>query len=82
MDAVSNYIENLQKTLTRLPKEPIRQVVRVLHEARQNHRQVFIFGNGGSASTASHFACDLAKNTRLPDYPSFRGLFRSPTTWL
>jgi D-sedoheptulose 7-phosphate isomerase len=37
-----------------------------------NRRQVFIMGNGGSASTASHFVCDLAKNTRKPDLPNFR----------
>ncbi len=29
-------------------------------------------GNGGSASTASHFVCDLAKNTRMPSSPHFR----------
>ncbi|MEW6406212.1 MAG: SIS domain-containing protein, partial [Chloroflexota bacterium] len=34
--------------------------------------QVFILGNGGSASTASHFVCDLAKNTRQEGLPHFR----------
>ena len=29
-------------------------------------------GNGGSASTATHFVCDLAKNTRLKDLPHFK----------
>lgn len=29
-------------------------------------------GNGGSASTASHFVCDLAKRTRVPGWPNFR----------
>ena len=33
---------------------------------------MFILGNGGSASTASHFACDLAKNTRQAGLPHFR----------
>lgn len=72
MDAISKYIDDLQQTLKRLPQEPIRQAVRVLHDARLNHRQVFILGNGGSASTASHFACDLAKNVRMPGWPHFR----------
>ena len=31
-------------------------------------------GNGGSASTASHFACDLGKNTVMADHPRFRVL--------
>jgi D-sedoheptulose 7-phosphate isomerase len=29
-------------------------------------------GNGGSASTASHFVCDLGKNTRREGWPHFR----------
>ena len=32
----------------------------------------FVIGNGGSASTASHVACDIGKNTALPDVPRFR----------
>jgi D-sedoheptulose 7-phosphate isomerase len=43
-----------------------------LHDARLNGNQVFLMGNGGSATTASHFACDLAKATRCPGWPSFR----------
>lgn len=72
MDPVSNYIDDLLEVLAKLPQEPIREAIAVLHEARMNDRQVFIFGNGGSASTASHFACDLAKNTRMAGWPSFR----------
>jgi D-sedoheptulose 7-phosphate isomerase len=74
MDPVSDYINDLQQALLRLPQETIHQAIDVLHEARLNDRQVFILGNGGSASTASHFACDLAKNTRVPGWPSFRVL--------
>ena len=37
-----------------------------------NNQQVFIMGNGGSASTASHFVCDLGKNTRVKGTPNFR----------
>ena len=29
-------------------------------------RKVFLFGNGGSAALASHFACDLNKGTTAP----------------
>ena len=72
MDTISKYFDDLQRTLMRLPKEPIRQAVAVLHDARLNSRQVFILGNGGSASTASHFACDLAKNVRMPGWPHFK----------
>jgi D-sedoheptulose 7-phosphate isomerase len=35
---------------------------------------IFVLGNGGSAATASHLACDLAKNTRATGLPPFRVL--------
>lgn len=72
MDLVSKYIHDLRLTLSHLPQSPIRQAIDVLHAARINNRQVFIMGNGGSASTASHFVCDLAKNTRMKGMPNFR----------
>jgi len=66
------YLEDLSQTLNRLPDDRIEQVVQILHEARLNNQQVFIMGNGGSASTASHFVCDLGKNTRVKGMPNFR----------
>lgn len=72
MDHIVNYIAELHQTLDRLPLELIDRVIAVLHEARQSHRQIFIMGNGGSASTASHFVADLGKNTRMEGWPNFR----------
>jgi D-sedoheptulose 7-phosphate isomerase len=72
MDPVREYIVNLQHTLDLLSVEPIQAVIDALHEARINNRQIFIMGNGGSASTATHFVCDLAKNTRKEGWPPFR----------
>ncbi|MEW6085906.1 MAG: SIS domain-containing protein [Chloroflexota bacterium] len=72
MDQIRSYIATHRETVDRLPLERIAQVVDALQTARLTGRQVFIMGNGGSASTASHFVCDLAKNTRLPNLPHFR----------
>ncbi|RMD51007.1 MAG: SIS domain-containing protein, partial [Candidatus Thermofonsia bacterium] len=72
MNHVRHYFSEITETLTRIDEGPINQVIGLLHEARVNGRQVFIMGNGGSASTASHFVCDLAKNTRQPDWPHYR----------
>ncbi len=63
MNPIREYITELQETLDRLPIGLIEEVITILHEARLNNRKVFVMGNGGSASTASHFACDLAKNS-------------------
>src|SRR5690349_8597414 len=72
MDFIQDYISTLQITMDQLPREVIAEVIDVLQQARRRGNQVFILGNGGSASTASHFACDLAKNTRQEGLPHFR----------
>ena len=72
MEQINNYITGLQQTLDQLPHQLIADVIGVLHEARLEGNKVFIMGNGGSAATASHFVCDLAKNTRREGLPHFR----------
>jgi len=74
MDSVRLYIKGLQNTLDQLPEDQINQVIDLLHAARLERRQVFIMGNGGSASTASHFVCDLGKNTRQSELPNFKAI--------
>lgn len=67
-----NYLEQLRTTISNLPVEGIEKTINVLHRTRLSGHQVFIMGNGGSASTSTHFVCDLAKNTAYPDLPGFR----------
>lgn len=72
MEEIKAYISGLQMTIDQLPLDQINRVIELLQEARLQGRQVFILGNGGSAATASHFVCDLAKNTRYEGWPHFR----------
>ncbi len=72
MDYVNSYFEELRQTLDFLPVGLINRVIYLLNEARINQRQIFIMGNGGSASTASHFVADLAKNTRKDGWSNFK----------
>ena len=72
MERVTNYITLLQQTIDQLPKDKIVRVIDLLYSARFSGRQVFIMGNGGSASTASHFVCDLSKNTRRDGWPRYK----------
>ncbi len=44
--------------------EAMRKIVPIFLAAREADRTIFFFGNGGSASTASHFVIDIAKSTR------------------
>ncbi len=71
-NSVSAYLHTMQETLGKIDVGKIEQLIDVLMDARLYGRQVFIMGNGGSASTASHFVADLAKNTRRPNWPHFR----------
>lgn len=72
MNFVNRYIGELKEALDDLSEVVIEQVLDILHVARLDNKQVFILGNGGSASTASHFVCDLGKNTRVKGSPNFR----------
>jgi len=60
-DKIIQYISDLDALLGKLPVEDIDRVVCLLEKTRECGTHVFIFGNGGSAATASHFACDLSK---------------------
>ena len=50
-----------------------------LLSCQARERVVFAIGNGGSAATASHFTCDLAKGTRRGGPPTFRTLALTDT---
>lgn len=71
-EAISAYLTEMQSTLSNLPIDSIERVVRLLREARSQKKRVFLFGNGGSAATASHLACDLAKGTSTKGKPRMR----------
>ena len=51
--------------MSRLPNDQVDKVAGELMCAYERHRCIFVFGNGGSAALASHFACDLGKGTVL-----------------
>lgn len=57
------YLKELRTALEAIPLETLETIAHLLLEARAQDRQIFLLGNGGSASTASHFACDLGKGT-------------------
>lgn len=55
------YLETEIKVIESLDLSEINKVMNVLEEARLTGRRIFICGNGGSATTASHFASDFNK---------------------
>ncbi|MBM3709388.1 MAG: SIS domain-containing protein [Actinobacteria bacterium] len=65
---IDSYFDSLNKGLNELSREEIENVVDILLNAWKQEKQIFLIGNGGSASTASHFACDLGKGTLGRNY--------------
>jgi len=60
-DWITNYIKTQNATLNSIPVDAVARIVGTLRTAHQEDRQIFVFGNGGSAANASHFATDLGK---------------------
>lgn len=66
------YLEGLTASINNMPFDKIKEIVDVLKGAYKKGRHIFIMGNGGSAATASHFVCDLAKGTRVKGKKHFK----------
>ena len=58
---ISKYFEDTKKIIDTISKDDISKVIDILRDAKKKGKKVFICGNGGSASTATHFAADLFK---------------------
>lgn len=73
-DFVDLYLNELESIIQRMLRADIDKVIQLLFETWISDKKVFLAGNGGSASTASHFACDLAKFTCVEGKKRFRAL--------
>jgi D-sedoheptulose 7-phosphate isomerase len=60
---IQNYLSEMKKVADDISVDDIDKVVGLLFDAWKRGGQVFVCGNGGSSSTATHFACDLSKTT-------------------
>ena len=59
VDHFHSYIEKLQGVLHSIPKEKVFLRQQLLEKAQKEKKQIFIFGNGGSAGNAIHIANDF-----------------------
>ena len=72
---VKEYLAEVKKLLDSMEQDlasELDRLIPILGKARENRNTVFLMGNGGSASTASHIAQDLAKCTITEDLPRFK----------
>jgi len=63
---IDEYIRTMEEVGRGLPRAEIARAMDILYDCWRREGTVFAAGNGGSASTASHLACDLAKATIVP----------------
>ena len=66
------YRNRLADTIASIDLNAISQTIATLDDARRNGRHIFVCGNGGSASTASHFVCDMVKGASFNRESRFR----------
>lgn len=69
---IENYFLEMKKIIDKISREDIDKVIEALFDAWKNGSKVFVCGNGGSASTATHFTCDLAKSTIVGEKKRFK----------
>jgi D-sedoheptulose 7-phosphate isomerase len=72
MSFPAQYKSELLKTIETVDLDKVNQAIQWFEDARANNRHIFVCGNGGSASTASHFACDMVKGASYNRNTRFR----------
>lgn len=63
----SNYLQRLKDEIDRLDQKAIERWSDLTFRAWENEKFVFVFGNGGSGTNATHFSEDLGKSSLRPD---------------
>ena len=71
-DFAATYKSKLLSALDTVDLESVGRAIDLLDDARHHNRQIFVCGNGGSASTASHFVCDMVKGASFNRALRFR----------
>ncbi|MGD0817156.1 MAG: SIS domain-containing protein [Methanomassiliicoccales archaeon] len=61
IEGIDQYLDNVKATLDRLDRDDLTKFADALTKAYEDGKQIFVFGNGGSGSTASHFCGDFLK---------------------
>lgn len=69
---IERYCHELADATAAMSFDAIARAAALLLDCHRRGGTIFALGNGGSAATASHFACDLAKGTRTAGRPPFR----------
>ena len=76
------YKAQVLEAIETIDLERVGSAIEVLSQARAEGRHIFVCGNGGSASTASHFVADMVKGGYDVDFGIGRGFVNAADTWV
>jgi D-sedoheptulose 7-phosphate isomerase len=80
---IADYIRAQKAAYDAIPVDQVAQLIEELRKALKEERRIFVFGNGGSAANASHFATDLGKGASDKMGQRFRVLsLNDNVSWL
>jgi D-sedoheptulose 7-phosphate isomerase len=71
-DEIRHYWREIGALTRQMPFSALADAAELLLDCQRCGGTIFVLGNGGSAATASHLACDLAKNVRVDGFAPFR----------
>ena len=69
---VKKYLEEIKVAIDSIPLKKIEKIVNMIYITYKKNKCIYVIGNGGSGSTASHFACDLGKGTICEEKKRFK----------
>src|SRR4051794_11961758 len=82
-DFIQGYIQEHKTALESIPVAEVEKLISTFQKVLKEDRQIFVFGNGGSAANASHFMTDLGKGASDVTYRRFRCLsLNDNTSWM
>jgi D-sedoheptulose 7-phosphate isomerase len=73
---VSEFLENYKTSIDHLPtsNSSLCEIIDILIQKRNDGNKIIVFGNGGSASTSSHFVADLLKTSIVDNSKRFKAI--------
>ena len=69
---IDQFLSEMKSIVDTLDRDKIDQIIEAMYEIWKNGKRMFLMGNGGSASTASHLVNDFGKCTALPGKKRFK----------
>ena len=72
MKYIENYFSEMKDVIAKISRDDISRIIDILFDAWKKGKKIYTMGNGGSASTATHFAADLAKTSIVDGKKRFK----------